>query len=174
MIPAATWTNTIKGPFEENCECVDPTVGTPSPAPTPLAKSGKTPDHGHGDGEECALDVLQRAQMFANYMFEFLDENQDNELTPDEFCKLVDAETEDGFIKYGFQAAVAIDGDHCIQELMEVASDLCETGDHDPITLWEIEASSILHYCNGDRDAFISLIERGASANIVGAICGVK
>ena len=172
MVDAGTYETYLKVPFEENCECVDPTMDTPRPAPTPppMTKSGKTPDHGHG--EECALDVLQRAEMFTNYMFELLDENQDNEVTSDEFCKLVDAETEDDTISFELQAAIAIGGEQAVQALIGIGS-ACSIDDFyfDPVSKTEFEIASVLYYCDNDPSALIFLRNRGTNNPFVGAAC---
>ena len=136
---------------------VDSTEDTTSPAPTPLAKSGKTPDHGHGDGEECDLEVLQRAQMFVNYMFRVLDLNHDNEVTKEEFGNW---STANGEIADNELAAVkAIGGTSIAFSLKELATAVEEHGS-EPITLVEFEAAVILHYCNNDQSAFTHLVDR--------------
>lgn len=136
--------------FEETTEAAkaafDSTEDTTSPAPTPpMTKSGKAADH----GKECALDVLQRAVMFANYMFELLDEDSNNEVTSDELCKLVsDEDAEDEFFKYELRAAIAIGGDQAVQALIAVATDACPGVDFDPMSKTEFEIASVLWYCD--------------------------
>jgi hypothetical protein len=155
MVSPGTHDTHTKDSFEENCECVDPTVGTTSPAPTPMPKSGKVPSDHHG--EECDLDVLQRAKMFANYMFQLIDENQDNQVTPDEFGTWSAAE---GKIAEDELAAVkAIGGTTIAFSLKQLAAGVEEYGS-EPINLVEFEAAVILHYCNNDQSAFFSLVER--------------